>query len=76
MTITGAQVKAARQLLGWTPSELGGQTGVSSSTIGHLEGGKCRPSVLIVSTVQRALEAAGIEFVRGEPDVKLSKAGP
>jgi hypothetical protein len=30
--------------------------------------------VRIVSTLQRTLEAEGVEFVEGEPDVKLRKA--
>jgi hypothetical protein len=44
---------------------------VSPSTIGHFEMGKRRPSVLIVSTIQRALEAAGVEFSEGEPGARL-----
>jgi hypothetical protein len=34
-----------------------------------------RPSVLIVSTIEHALEEADVEFVDGEPGVKL-KAKP
>jgi transcriptional regulator with XRE-family HTH domain len=71
IAITGQQVKAARALLRWTQSELGGQTGVSASTVGHFEAGKRRPPVLSISVIQRALEAGGIEFVEGEPGVKL-----
>jgi transcriptional regulator with XRE-family HTH domain len=71
MTITGQQVKAARALLAWTQSELGGQTGVSASTIGHFEAGRRRAAVLSVSVIQRTLEVAGVEFVDGEPGVKL-----
>jgi transcriptional regulator with XRE-family HTH domain len=39
MTITGAQVKAARQLLGWSQSRLAGEVGVSASNIAKPEGG-------------------------------------
>jgi hypothetical protein len=48
---------------------------LNQSTVKNIETGKSLPSVLSVSTVQRALEAAGIEFTDGEPrpGVKLRK---
>ena len=75
MTITGQQVKAARQLLRWTQDTLAAQVRISPTTIGHFENGKRPPSMLMISTIQRALERAGVEFVDGEPGVKL-KAKP
>jgi hypothetical protein len=75
MTITPEQVKAGRRLLGWSRSDLGGHSGVSTTTIGKYETENIRASVLDLSVVRRALEAAGIEFTNGgEPAVKLSKA--
>jgi transcriptional regulator with XRE-family HTH domain len=73
MTITGQQVKAARLLLGWTQSELGGQTGLSKATIGHFETGKRPPPVLSVSVIKQVLESAGVEFTVsvGAPGVNL-----
>jgi hypothetical protein len=47
---------------------------VSASTVGYFEAGN-RRSVLDVSVVQRVLEAGGVEFVDGEPGVKLKKPG-
>jgi len=47
MTITGAQVKVARQLLGWTQEILAAEIRVSSSTIGAFETGQRRPSATI-----------------------------
>jgi transcriptional regulator with XRE-family HTH domain len=74
-TLTGQQVKSARRLLGWTQDKLAAETRVNLPAIGHFETCKRRPSVLIVSVIQRALEDAGIEFVEGESGVRL-KARP
>jgi transcriptional regulator with XRE-family HTH domain len=63
MTITGQQVKAARALLDWTQDKLAVEIRVSPSITGHFETGKRRPSMRIVSTLQRALEATGVTFV-------------
>jgi transcriptional regulator with XRE-family HTH domain len=71
MTITGPQVRAARLLLGWTQDKLAVETRVSPSSISHFETGRRRVAVLSVSTLQRALEEAGVEFFEGEPGAKL-----
>jgi transcriptional regulator with XRE-family HTH domain len=73
MAISGAQFKAARQLLGWSQSRLAGEAGVSATTIGYVEGGTRRVPTLTVSTIWRALAEAGIEFVDGEPRIGLKK---
>ena len=39
----------------------------TQQTIGKFETGKSRPAVLSVSTIQRTLELAGVEFPEGEP---------
>jgi transcriptional regulator with XRE-family HTH domain len=74
MTITPGQVKAARELLGWSQSKLAGESGVSASTIRKFEAGDRRPPMLDLSVVRRMLEDGGAEFVDGEPGVKLRKA--
>jgi transcriptional regulator with XRE-family HTH domain len=72
--ITGEQVKAARKLLGWSQEALAFESGLNQSTVAHFETGKSRPSVLSVTTVQRALEAAGVEFTNGEhPGVRMKE---
>jgi DNA-binding XRE family transcriptional regulator len=53
MTVTGAHVKAARLLLGWSQVKLAAQTGVSATTIGKFESGKQRPAMLDFSVVKR-----------------------
>jgi transcriptional regulator with XRE-family HTH domain len=42
MIITGAQVKAARLLLGWSQPKLAAETGVSAATIAKFEEGQRR----------------------------------
>jgi transcriptional regulator with XRE-family HTH domain len=70
--ITGERVKAARKLLGWSQLALALEAGVTQGTVANFETGKKHPSVLSVSTVQAALESAGVEFTYGaEPGVKL-----
>jgi hypothetical protein len=60
--LTGAQVKAARALLGWSITKLEGSTGVCSLIIANFEAAKGRPSVLQRTVLRRVLAAAGVEF--------------
>jgi transcriptional regulator with XRE-family HTH domain len=62
MTITPAQVKAARLLLGWTQSELAGQAGGSATTVAYAENDRPRRPATRLSAIRPAVEAAGIEF--------------
>jgi transcriptional regulator with XRE-family HTH domain len=61
--LTPEQVKAARQLLGWSQSDLGGQVGRSASSIGAFELGKPKSPQLDLGLLRAALEEAGVEFV-------------
>jgi DNA-binding XRE family transcriptional regulator len=63
MRDTCAQVKAARELLGWTLLDLGYRAGVSEPTISAFEQTlrTFRPSC--VEAIKRALEAVGVEFI-------------
>jgi len=63
MTLTGAQVREARKLLGWTLTSLASPSGVDSKHLDAFERGKRRRSVLDLSVLQRVLEAAGVEFI-------------
>ena len=74
MIITAAQFKAARQLLGWSQSELAGQVGVSKTTISYVENDYPRHSIASRIAMGAALEDAGVEFTNGgEPGVKLRR---
>jgi len=76
MAITGEQVKAARQLLKWSQYRLASESraSVGAGGIGLFERGQRQPSMHILLAIQGALEAAGVEFVEGEPGVRLRKA--
>ena len=75
MTISGAQIKAARQLLGWTQATLSAEVRVSTTAISKFEQGGRRPPLLALSAMKRAFEAAGVEFTNGgEPAVKQAYA--
>ena len=72
--ISGAQVRAARALLGWTARDLAHQAVVSVSTVNLIEGATGLPSTTRdqIDAVQAALEAAGIEFLNDDaPGVRL-----
>jgi transcriptional regulator with XRE-family HTH domain len=71
------QVKAARELLGWSQQHLADHSGISVPTIKRLEardgelGGRKESRFGLVKT----LEAAGVEFTNGDqPGVRLKKA--
>lgn len=73
--ITGDQVRAARRLLGWTLFEAAAKAKVSESTVGKFETGAHRPLDLRIIAIQRALEAAGVEFTPSGPaGVRLKAA--
>ena len=70
--MTGAQIKAARGLVGWTVRELGKKAGVHWNTVSAIELGKSggRPETLVA--IKRALEKVGVEFTNGKrPGVRL-----
>jgi transcriptional regulator with XRE-family HTH domain len=70
--MTGAQIKAARGLVGWTVRELGTKAGVHWNTVSAIELGKSggRPETL--KAIQRALERGGVEFINGKrPGVRM-----
>lgn len=62
--MTVEQLRAARGLLGWSQSELAARAGLSLPTVKRLEGGfGPRVSDDARAKLQRAIEAAGIEFL-------------
>jgi transcriptional regulator with XRE-family HTH domain len=73
--ITGDQVRAARRLLGWTLFQAAVKAKVSESTVGKFETGAHRPLDLRIVAMQRAFEAAGVEFMLSGPlGVRLRNA--
>ena len=72
MTVSGKQIAAARQLVGFTQADLAVAAGVSDETIMNWETGNRAPRPQTVEKVREALERRGIEFTNGgEPGVKL-----
>jgi transcriptional regulator with XRE-family HTH domain len=64
-TITPAQVKAGRALLGWSQAELAGKAGIATSTLADFERGQRSPVPNNLDAIQSALESAGISFPAG-----------
>lgn len=75
--VEGSQIRAARSLIGWKQQELADKAGLSFATIQRMETqGTGKSSVENVNAVQRALEAAGVQFIPengGGAGVRLAK---
>ena len=74
MTISGAQVRAARGLLGWTVRDLARRAIVSIANVHTIEESRPVPSDMTakLAALQETLEAVGIEFTDGNaPGVRL-----
>ena len=67
--ITGAQVRAAKALIKWSGSDLAEKANVGLSSIRRIEAfeGVPESSVKVLNAIQKALEAAGVEFL-GSPE--------
>ena len=68
--ITGAQVRAAKALIGWSGNDLARKAGIGLSTIRRIEG--CdglleAASIKTLQAIQKALELGGVEFI-GSPE--------
>jgi transcriptional regulator with XRE-family HTH domain len=74
MTFMALQCRMARAALGWGVRELAAAAKVSSDTVARFERGD-ELKERTIDALQRALEAAGIEFTDGDqPGVRLTKA--
>ena len=77
--IFSAEIRAGRALLGWSQLDLASAASVGVATIRRLEasGTTIRGSVETVWKIQKALEAAGVEFIPEEagrgPGVRLRR---
>jgi transcriptional regulator with XRE-family HTH domain len=75
--ITGAQVRAARGLLGCTMRELAHRAVVSIAMVDFVEEtqGPSSGSFAHLAAIQAILEAAGIEFVETSPNENRLQSG-
>ncbi len=74
--ITARQIRAARALLGWSQQHLADKAIVSFNAVTRIERGEVDPRVSTITSVEKALTDAGVEFVpageKGE-GVRLTK---
>lgn len=75
--VTAEQIKAGRELLGWSQNDLATQVGVSETAVGLFEREKRRLLTVDTAKLRAALETAGVEFpAAGEPNIKLKPKEP
>ena len=67
-TVTSAQMRAARAILGWTMKDLAARSGVSFSTVRRTEDEERGAAITNANlkAILSALESAGIEFIEAE----------
>lgn len=76
MSLTAAQCRAARALVGISQADLADASKVAKATIANFEAGKRDPYARTLDDLRQALEAAGVIFIEtnGEgPGVRLRK---
>ena len=73
--VTGAQIRAARALIGWSATTLAQRSGLSYPTIQRAESVDGIPTMKTPSlfAIQRTLEDAGVVFLE---DRELREGGP
>jgi len=75
LSVTAAQLRAGRALLGLSQAEVAARVGISVPTMKRAEADSgIRVSAATTAVIRAALEAAGVEFTNGhEPGVKLRR---
>lgn len=66
MTITTAQIRGARGILGWSQQDLAQRTGISATSIGAIENNQTTPRESTLTTIRKAFESGGIEFLAAD----------
>ena len=74
LTITGADVREARKLLGWDQAELAAKSGVAASVIATFENGNDRIGMANVYAIQRTVESAGLKLANGGAAIRAYEA--
>jgi ribosome-binding protein aMBF1 (putative translation factor) len=65
--ITGEQVKAARELLGWTSKQLADEAALGVKILEAFEEGRERLVIIHKAVLREVLERAGAHIVEGKP---------
>ena len=68
--ITPVQCKAARRLVGWNVLDLARTAATEPLELSRFEGRHGMLSLGKLAAVQRAFEAAGVEFTHGTPHLR------
>ena len=63
MSMSAAQCRAARALLGWSQDTLAKWSLISKATIANFEAGKRTPTASNLNSLRVALEIGGVEFI-------------
>lgn len=63
MSISAAQCRAARALIGWSQDKLATESKVAKATIANFELGRREPYDRTLVDLCATLEAAGVEFI-------------
>jgi len=63
LSISPAQCRAARSLVGWSQDKLSEASKVAKATIANFEAGKRSPYDRTLDDIQAALEEAGVVFI-------------
>jgi predicted transcriptional regulator len=66
--ISARQIRAARALLNWTQQELADRAIVSLNALVRLEGVGVDSRMSTFTSIERALSAAGVEFIASGTD--------
>lgn len=75
-TITAAQCRGARAMLGWSQDNLAEAARVAKTTIATFESDRRAPYERTLAEIRRTLEVVGVQFVDengGGPGVRLHK---
>lgn len=70
MSLTPAQIRAARGLLDWTAKDLADRIGIKPSSMSAIENGKAKGSMQTIEAIESHLARSGIEFL-GTDGVRL-----
>lgn len=76
--ITGAQLRAARAMVRWTPQQLADRAKLAAETIRRAERAEGEITVAIAheQAIKSAFQSAGVEFTNGGgPGVRLIHSG-
>lgn len=76
MGISAEQCRAARGLVAMSQDDLAAAANVGNSTVRNFEAGRSVPVANNLDAIQRALEAAGVQFIPengGGAGVRLAK---